>query len=400
MSGGEIALLHLVIALDHSRFKPVVVLAADGPLRARLEAAQITTVIVPLSGSVTKVAKDSLGVKSLLKVGTILRIVHYIFRLRRVFRESGADLVHTNSLKADIIGGAAARLAGVKVLWHVRDRIAEDYLPRPVVHVFRRLCRLAPNVLVANSHATMRTLGIAPDADGQGYTRAGRNDCHVVHDGVPDHESPEPTAAPSDPLRRIGLVGRISPWKGQHIFIAAVAQVRRQFPEARFQIIGAPLFGEEVYGEQVRRQVTELGLDDCLEFTGFRTDVPALIRKLDILVHASTIGEPFGQVVTEGMVAGKPVVATDGGGVPEIVEAGVTGLLVPMGDVDALAGAMVTLLSDPVRARAMGVAARMRVLDQFTVAHTARNMEAVYDTVLNADRQVSVISQQRSEASS
>src|SRR5207302_666535 len=144
----------------------------------------------------------------------------------------------------------------------------------------------------------------------------------------------------------IGLVGRISHWKGQHIFIAAAAQVVKRFPSARFEIIGSALFGESAYEEEVRSQVKSLGLEGVVTFTGFCEEVLVRIQGLDILVHASTIGEPFGQVVVEGMVLGKPVVATNGGGVPEIVVNGETGVLVEMGDATAMAEAICGLLAD------------------------------------------------------
>jgi glycosyltransferase involved in cell wall biosynthesis len=401
LGGGEIALLNLVVALDHKRYTPIVVLASDGPLRQRLEAANISTLVLPLAQTVVKVSKDSLGIRSMLKVGAILSIVPYVLRLRLLLRKHRVDLVHTNSLKADLIGGIAGRLAGVRVLWHVRDRIADDYLPPRVAQVFRRLCRIVPHVVVANSGATMLTLGLPSGPQRSKTELAGIGNFYVVHDGVPARatsELPARNDSSSGPL--IGLVGRISPWKGQHIFVEAAAQVRRRFPNARFQIIGAPLFGEESYTQQVRDQVNELGLTSCVEFTGFRTDVPMLIQALDILVHASTIGEPFGQVVIEGMVAGKPVIATNGGGVPEIVQDGVTGLLAPMGDAAALAQHMETLLSDPQRASAMGTAGRERVLNHFMVSHTARKIERVYDSILNSTPVVPALTTAQSKVSS
>ncbi len=150
------------------------------------------------------------------------------------------------------------------------------------------------------------------------------------------------------PSSEIGLVGRISPWKGQHIFIRAAALVHQRFREARFFIIGAALFGEDQYEQEIRRLPGELGIEGIVEFSGFRSDVKQAIAELDLVVHASTQGEPFGQVIIEGMAAGKPVVATDGGGVPEIVEDGHTGILVPMGNVQAMADAICQILAHPV----------------------------------------------------
>ena len=121
---------------------------------------------------------------------------------------------------------------------------------------------------------------------------------------------------------------------------------------------------------------------DAVEFTGFRMDVPNLIAGFDVLVHASTIGEPFGQVVIEGMAAAKPIVATNGGGIPEIVIDEVTGLLVPMGDAPAMASAICRVLADPANARRMGQAGRQRALECFTIERTARQAQALYDELL------------------
>ena len=382
LGGAELALLHLVQAIDPGKCTPVVVLFADGPLVEKLTKAGVETHVLPLSPRVVRSSKDNLGLSSLFRLRDVLETVFYVFRLARFLRAQRAALVHTNSLKADIIGGLAARLARIPLLWHVRDSIVVDYLPRMVVIIFRRLSRILPDFVVANSHATLANL-FPPSRPN---SRAS-----VVHDGVPakmltlepdlEVEKSSETEAPSTTIR-IGLVGRISPWKGQHIFLQAAAKVRQRCPGVFFQIIGSALFQEQDYEQEVRALATSLHLDDCVEFTGFRDDVPALISRLDILVHASTTGEPFGQVITEGMAAGKPVVATAGGGVPEIVVHGQTGLLVPMNAVDPMAEAIFSLLADPAAARRMGRLGRQRVIEHFTVTLTARRIEAVYAQVL------------------
>ena len=398
MGGGEIALLNLVCALDKECYRPVVILAADGPLAGRLRAAGIETHVEPLAPAVLDTRKDSLGLTSLLRVGQAWACARHAFRLARLARRLGADLIHTNSLKADLYGGLAGRIAGIPVLWHVRDRIDEHYLPPHIAAAFRGLSRIVPRAVVANSESTLRTLrpvrgqlaatvysGIAacPGAD-----RGTDGRRHVVHDGYDTELFGPPTvpapgtSPPAHETATIALVGRIAAWKGQHIFLHAAALVRDEFPQARFQIIGAPLFGEHEYAQSLRRMVCALGLTDRVAFLGFREDVPALLAGADVVVHASTLGEPFGQVVIEGMAAGKPVVATDGGALPEIVIPGETGLLVPMGDAPALAAALRALLEDPVRAAAMGTAGRRRVRERFTIAHTVRKMESIYEHLL------------------
>jgi glycosyltransferase involved in cell wall biosynthesis len=290
-------------------------------------------------------------------------------------------LVHTNSLKSDLLGGIAARLAGVRVVWHVRDRIAEDYLPAVAVRGFRFLCRVIPHHVVTISQATLKT--IIPDPNKSRAIRRLAERTDVVYDGTPLVPLNSFRAASEEnkaPL--IGLVGRISRWKGQHIFIEAAAIVLQTFPSARFQIIGDALFAEQDYAREVRQLARSLKLENQIEFTGFRSDVSELIARLDILIHASITGEPFGQVVIEGMVAGKPVVATNGGGIPEIVVDGVTGLLVPMNDARALAASIGRLISFPHEAGKLGYLGRQLVIDKFTSVKTAENMQALLSKVV------------------
>jgi glycosyltransferase involved in cell wall biosynthesis len=202
----------------------------------------------------------------------------------------------------------------------------------------------------------------------------------VVHDGcqvVSIEDEPEDAKTGV----RIGLVGRISPWKGQDIFIRAAALLKEKHPEARFEIIGATMFAERGYEGQLLRLRNELNVNDTVAFAGFVENVPARIAELDIVVHASTTGEPFGQVIIEGMAEQKPVVATNGGGVPEIVQDGITGLLVPMGDALRMAEAIDYLLTHPDEATEMGIRGKERVQTHFTIQKTARMVEAVYGEV-------------------
>ena len=128
--------------------------------------------------------------------------------------------------------------------------------------------------------------------------------------------------------------------------------------------------------------VKSLHIEDKIIFTGFRRDVSILILALDVVVHASSTPEPFGLVVIEGMAAGKPIVATAAGGILDIVEDGVNGLLVPPKDAKALSRAILQIMSNPDRAKQMGVAARRRVAEKFTVQHQVKAVQELYDTIL------------------
>jgi len=384
MGGGEIALLNLARHLDRTRYEPIVILFSDGPVLKQLRDAGIETHLLPLDASVVETRKDKIGVMSLLKFGRITASIGFVRRLRRLIIEMRPDLVHTNSLKSDVLGGFAARWAGVPLLWHLRDRVADDYLPWKVVRGFRFLSRRLPHFIIAVSKGSMQTL-LPP-----GTTVYPQN-MRVVYDGTPDledlpasHDDPPPPGAA--PL--IAIVGRISKWKGQHIFIRAAARVLKRFPNARFQIIGSAMFGQERYENEVKQLAKDLEIADKVEFTGFRTDIKEMIGRLDLLVHASITGEPFGQVVMEGMAQGKPIIATNGGGMPEVIDQGVTGLLVPMADDVAMAAAIEKFLADPVAARRVGRNGWQRVRDRFTSQIVARNVQEVYDHMLGAPEPV------------
>lgn len=379
LGGGEIALYNLVCQIDTRTYEPLVVVGAEGPLFDNLSAAGIAAAVVPIAPSIVETRKDTLGVASLFRVADVFRSGVYAVKLARFIRSNGVDLVHTNSLKADLLGGMAARLAGVPVVWHVRDRIDDDYLPAVTARFFRFLCKFLPSRVIANSSATADTI-VRSAGRPSGSLPLGRK-TEVVHDGVVIREAAVQSRAVNTSAPLVGLVGRISPWKGQHVFLAAAAKVRERFPDVRFQIIGSVLFGEQAYENMVRSLCTELGLDDCVEFTGFRTDVPDLIHGLDILVHASTLGEPFGQVVVEGMAEGKPVIATNGGAIPEIVQDETTGLLVPMGDADSMAAAICRLIADPALGLQMGRRGRERVENHFTIQHTAARVQSIYGEI-------------------
>jgi glycosyltransferase involved in cell wall biosynthesis len=379
IGGGEIALLNLLRHLDRSLVFPIALLFMEGPLRERLVGC-CDTHVIPLADSALTAKKDGLGWRSLFQLRASLSVLLQIWRVVQFARKMEIDLIHTNSLKADIIGGIAARVAGIPVVWHVRDRIEADYLPRIVVSVFRFLSRKLPNFVIANSSATLATLHLNGKRRGTAIASGvDANGC-VVHDGC-NVVSIKDGSNSSQATVRIGLIGRISPWKGQDIFIRAAALLKQKHPEARFEIIGAPVFSELAYEADLHTLCDELKVNDTVEFAGFVENVPRRLAELDIVVHASTSGEPFGQVIIEGMAEQKPVVATNGGGVPEIVQDGVTGLLVPMGDAQRMAEAIDYLLTHPDEATEMGVRGRERVQTHFTIQNTARMVEAVYGEV-------------------
>jgi len=333
-SGAEMALARLLPACHG--IEPVVILGEDGPLVDRLRSSGIEVRVLPMDSTTRRFSREGVS-PSLGALRAAAATGPYVVRLARMLRQADVDLVATNSLKSSLYGGLAGRLARVPVVWHLRDRIAPDYLPSPAVALVRQAARRLSDGIVANSATTLATLDLA--GSGRSHPRT----C-VVGDACPADEFVR-DRIPHEAFT-VGLVGRISSWKGQDVFLRAFS---RAFPNGgeRARVVGGALFGEEPLVGELEALAGELGIADRVEFTGHRSDVPGELARLDALVHASTIPEPFGQVVVEAMAAGVPVVAVNAGGPSEVVTDGVDGLLYDMGDVEGLSRCLQRLASEP-----------------------------------------------------
>jgi glycosyltransferase involved in cell wall biosynthesis len=370
LSGGELALLRLLTVL--SGVEAHVILAEDGPLVDRLLQAGISVEVMPLAHRTRALRKDSVQPGGFPPQAGFDTIV-YSLRLARRLRQLRPDAVHANSLKSGVYGSIAGRMARVPVLWHVRDRIEPDYLPPPAVTFVRFLTRHLPTVVVCNSEATKRTLRPSERAVV----------ISMVDLVVPNGKTRQ--ARQAGPLV-VGIIGRLAPWKGQDVFLHAFA---RAFPagKALAVVVGAPLFGEEeeAYADSLHRLANDLGIENRVDFRGHRDDIAQELHEMDILVHASTIPEPFGQVVIEGMSACLPVVASRDGGPEEIITDGVDGLLHPRGDVSALAQILERLGGDPELRDRLGRAAAQRAKD-FAPDAVAQKVMETYKLALRPKR--------------
>lgn len=356
MSGAEIALLRLLEAQSAQR--ATVVLAEDGPLVARLREVGADVIVLPLPN--TAAVQRTMVAPGRLPVDAVVASVAYTVRVARLLRRIRPDVVHTNSMKAHLYGGVAARLAGVPQVWHARDRAADDYLPRPAVRLVQAAARTLPAMVIANSAATLATY-------------PGVRSAAVVHDAAPAHIRRAP--APDGPLR-VGMVGRLAPWKGQDVFLRAFAAAFGN-GDQQAVVVGDALFGEHEYADSLRRQAASLGIAERVEFAGFVDDVAERLDDMHVLVHCSTTPEPFGQVVVEGMAAGLPVIASAVGGPSEVIADGSTGLLVAPRNVEQLRDALCQLDSDAALRQRLGQAAAIasatfrpeRVAAQITAIH-------------------------------
>ncbi|MFI1914070.1 glycosyltransferase family 4 protein [Nocardia sp. NPDC020380] len=355
-SGAELATLRLVSAMPAGR--TAVVYTEDGPMLRRMAERGIETRVVRNDFDSRAMTIDKAGVRSLVRGG--LGLLRLGWRLGGTMRELRATVLVAGSSKAMLMGAVAARRAGIPLVWHVHDRISADYFGRWLAVAVRLLGWLAVDGYIANSRGTLASL----------YTW--RRRALVAYPGVEyrsaseesGHREQRPAAETV-----VVVVGRLAPWKGQDLFLRALADVRN-LPREVF-LVGGTFFDEEDYRRELEVHATALDLP--VVFTGHVEDPEPYLRDADILVHCSVLPEPFGQVVVEGMRAGCAVIATRPGGPEEIVEPGVNGLLVDAGERARLTHALDTLIADQELRTKLAEAARVRARD-FDVAASARQV--------------------------
>lgn len=301
-------------------------------------------------------------------------------RLARVLRENGIRILHTHRVRPDLVGRISGWWAGVPVNVSTQHFTGEwDERGQLVGRLVRLLYRLTlplTQKIVNISRGEMEVMaaeGVPPSM------------MQVIHNGT-DGEIFFPTGPQLDqavsqdvegPLV-VGCVAFLSKRKGINYLIDAFRLVTDRHPRARLEIVGD---GEE--RSALQRQIAALGLEGSVALLGNRVDVPRLMNGFDVVVLPS-VWEPFGLVVAEAMACGKPVVATNVGGIPEIVEHGRTGLLVPPAKVEPLAGALSTLLDSKDWRRRLGDAGRQRFLEAFDSRIMAAGYQAMYESLLKA----------------
>ena len=274
-------------------------------------------------------------------------------RLARSIRRARPDVVHTH----------AARLARVPLLVSTKHGFNPFRSRRAFAAADRTVARLA-DVHVAISAGLARYLAESEGFDASAF--------EVVHYGI--EPGPEPPSPPGEP--RLAIVGRLIPIKGHEVLLEALRLARDDVPELTLEIAGdGPL------DSRLRATVTRLGLAERVTFLG-RVAPPAPVYERAEIVVASSFGEGFGMVALEAMERGRAVIASDVGGLPEIVAAGETGLVVPSGDPASIARAIVELARDPQRTAALGAAGRQRALSAFSQVRCTERTEALYLTAL------------------
>ena len=387
--GGTLTgLQHLLRGLDRRCYKPIVVLYEKKSLQAELESLGIPVRVIdkrrmersnPFRGmqSYQRLHSHKAAgsfIRGLRELEIFIReTLPAALSLARVIREEKPHLIHLcNSFRSNLDGIVAACLTRTPCVCHVKGFDKHGWLER----LFARtvdvgICMTEAVRKHCDSHGVRaKRMMVSYDGlDGEGFRPA-------LESAAVRKKLAIPIEAPL-----VGIVGNIQGWKGQAVVVEAIREVKAVIPDIRCLIIGGVHRNGTDYAREIHRFVEEQGLEKNVIFTGFRDDVADLVAALDIVIHASVTPEPFGRVILEGMALGKPVIATNIGGVPEFVQHGVTGKLVPPADSKALAEAIMELLGDPVQRQRLGDNGRLEARQRFTVERHVQEVCNAYTSL-------------------
>jgi glycosyltransferase involved in cell wall biosynthesis len=293
--------------------------------------------------------------------------------IAKIVEAEGYRILHSHTPRSALIGALAASLAGVPLIHHVHGPTTQD-TEHPVKNYrnsfVERVCvRKAVRAIAVSECAAeyARMLGVP------------RKKMAIVWNGV---ETPrERVVTEGTGQATLGAVALFRPRKGVEVLIKAIAKLAdRRNRRVKLLMVGE--FETNAYEEQIKTLARDLGVEDQIEWTGFTTDVEAMLRRMDIFVLPSLYGEGLPMVVLEAMALGLPIVSAAVGGVVEAIEHQRQGLLVPPGDAEAMSRALDELISDETLRTTLGNAARERQIERFSAAAMASGIAGIYDELL------------------
>jgi len=306
------------------------------------------------------------------------QMFQYLWSLIHWIREFQSPSLYVHGIKFHMISLAVRPFYQGPLIWHLQDFFPE----LPFVKLYLRAISLVssgPDLIICNSQAVL--LGMKKNLPKSWKTRL-----ICVHNAVDVNEFSAALVNQRNHLGarhhpvRIAMVAMLTPWKGQEVFIEALADLHRRQADLLFE---AEIIGDEVYktaGEsgfkvQLQKKIEELGLSHKIKLRGFIREVPQVLKQADIVVHCSTLPEPFGKVIVEAMSSECAVIATAAGGVPEIIDHRVDGILVRPGNIQDLSQALELLIREPELRTQLGTRARQKVLAKFSATQFAASIQ-------------------------
>jgi glycosyltransferase involved in cell wall biosynthesis len=392
LGGSEVALAGMIAAIGRVRpeWQFDVVLPGNGPLRDRIVEAGARCTVVPMPGALARMgewsavqegwstgARVALGLKL---CETAASLPGYESRLARAIADAQPDIVHTNGLKAHVLG-ARVKTSRQRLIWHLHEYVSPRKLTRWLLRRYGSRC----SAIVANSASVADDVATSIDTAPPIHIVTNSVDLGVFSPTGPRLDLDSLAGLPSPPsgIVRVGLVATYGRWKGHDVFLDALARTVSSAHAVRGYIIGGPLYDtsdSQYTRADLQAMIESRQLGDHVGLTGF-VEPAAAMRTLDVIVHASTQPEPFGLAIAEAMACGRAVVTTGHGGAAEFVEDGRNALIARAGDMRALANAVERLVIDVPLRKDLGNQAHETALARFSPDRMALHLAQVFEAI-------------------
>lgn len=372
MGGAERVLLDLLTLLRQARPDwPIrLIIGNDGPLAAEAARLNVDTIVLPFPRDFAQLGDAGLATPATwarfgrLALGGSLATVRYLQHLRSLVSSFTPDIVHSNGIKMHLLG-ALAKPSTAALIWHFHDYPGGRPVTGRLVRALNGRCDSIVAVSTSVARDIRDTIGegtpvetIWNSVDLARFAPEGPQLDLDTLSGLPP--------APAGTLR-IGLVATFARWKGHAVFLDMLSELASSH-RFRAYIVGGPVYethASQLSMGELRAAVERRGLSGRVGLTGFVSDTSGALRALDVVVHASTLPEPFGLAIAEAMAAARAVVISDAGGVAEIVTPDVTGLTYRCGQVEQLTDRVRRLLDDVALRTRLGRAAHEAAQRQF-----------------------------------
>ncbi|MCE2401728.1 glycosyltransferase family 4 protein [Candidatus Poribacteria bacterium] len=381
IGGGQRSLLLLLKLLDKQRWTPFVGCLGGSPFAA--EVAKTDAQVVPLSLPEAHNKTDKVKRFTFQDLFNDLRQLRVILQLHRVVKQHAIALIHANSLSVALLGGIVAKMNRIPILMHKRyatsygilDKICEKLLSRVILVSEATRWDFAPE---AKQMLIYNGVDLEAFQASQAEVDALRSELFLENTKLVESESALPIL--------LGVVTRITPEKGIHFLVRAMAELKKtslnSAVDIKLLIVGGPYFQKDHdYMASLKQEVADLEVEDSVVFTGFLPDTRVVTTLLDIVLVPSIIPEACPRTIIEAMAVGKPVIATPLGGSKELVTPE-TGILAPPEDAKAIASAIAKLAADREQLAEMGKAARQRAEHLFSSEKNTALTEVVYTELL------------------
>ncbi|MEE9328377.1 MAG: glycosyltransferase family 4 protein [Cocleimonas sp.] len=368
--GSTISLYELTKGLDTTKYKPIILFFKKNQYVEKFNTAGIKTLTLDIS----KKRKQSVISKIYQLIADILLSLHIAFILKR----EKIDLVHMN-LGLDRPTMLASILTKTPQICHFR------MFSTNIPYTSKKLATFVSAFLYISNVIAKRqnNLGLPLNKGHVIYNPFDKAIFqHIKNDEI-NSLYEEFGLKKTDVL--ISNVGRLDSWKGQDYFLKAFAKVLKTHPNTKALIVGD--YGKTsqegiLYYEHLQNLTKELNISKHVIFTGHRFDIPQIMVASDIVVHSASKPEPFGRVIVEAMLAETPIIATAAGGVLEIIEDQVNGILIPLENITSMADAMQRIMENPEKSQKMAKLAKKYAQEKFSVQQHVMAVENIYQTVL------------------